>query len=228
MAAGPESGRVADGHVQGALRELRRLVEQDIDRYLVLRPHRSRWRVPWSTHGARASAIYRLGHWLLSSRSREGLHRRVLWWAYLVLVKVIEMTTGISIAAEARIGSGLYIGHFGCIVVGGGVVMGTNCNLSQGVTIGEGGRPGSWGSPRIGNRVYLAPGAKVFGPIVVGDDVAIGANAVVTQSLPDRAVAVGVPAQIVSYRGSFDFVRYFGMEGDPERARSLLVRDTGA
>jgi len=51
----------------------------------------------------------------------------------------------------------------------------------------------------------MAPGAKIFGPITIGNDVAIGANAVVTKDLPDNAVAVGIPARIISYEGSKDF-----------------------
>jgi serine O-acetyltransferase len=56
--------------------------------------------------------------------------------------------------------------------------------------------------------VYLAPGAKVIGPITIGNEVAIGANAVVTKDLPDKAVAVGVPAKIISYKGNADFTIY--------------------
>jgi serine O-acetyltransferase len=58
----------------------------------------------------------------------------------------------------------------------------------------------------IGNRVYIGPGAKLFGGIKVGDNVAIGANAVVTKDLPENAVAVGVPAKIINYNGSADFI----------------------
>ena len=90
-----------------------------------------------------------------------------------------------------------YIGHFGCIIVGEGVVMGSNCNLSQGVTLGVAGRGDRKGSPTIGDRVFIAPGAKVIGKISIGNDVTIGANAVVSKSLPDRAVAVGIPAKVV-------------------------------
>jgi serine O-acetyltransferase len=85
-------------------------------------------------------------------------------------------------------------------------VIGENCNISQGVTIGQAGREGKQLTPIIGDRVYIGPGAKIFGGIKIGNDVAIGANAVLTKDLPDNAVAVGVPAKIVSYEGSHDFV----------------------
>lgn len=111
--------------------------------------------------------------------------------------KAIEVLTGISIARTATIGPGLYIGHFGGIVVGGDVRIGENCNLSQGVTIGVSGTGERRGSPTIGTGAYIGPGAKVFGPIVVGDDVRIGANAVVNRDVPSSATAVGVPARII-------------------------------
>src|SRR3954467_4138726 len=83
----------------------------------------------------------------------------------------IETVCGVSIDTEADFGPGLYIGHFGGIVVGGNVRVGADCNLSQGVTLGDHG-----GSPVIGADVYLAPGCKVFGPITIGDRVSVGAN----------------------------------------------------
>ena len=72
--------------------------------------------------------------------------------------------------------------------------------------MGHARRVGSPSIPVIGDRVYLGAGAKIFGGIRIGNDVAIGANAVVTKALPDNAVAVGVPAQMISYEGSRDFV----------------------
>lgn len=108
----------------------------------------------------------------------------------------MEILTGVSISPSARIGPGLYIGHFGSIFVNSSVVMGRGCTLSQEVTIGQDVTP-PFGSPTVGNGVYFAPGAKVSGTIAIGDHVAIGANAVVRDDLPDRAIAVGVPARVV-------------------------------
>ena len=121
---------------------------------------------------------------------------------------------------RAIFGSGLYINHFGSIFIGA-VTVGENCNLAHEVTLGVGGRGDKKGLPTLGNRVYVGPGAKIIGKITIGDDVAIGANAVVTKSVPDCAVVVGSPARIISYRGSFDFVLYEGMETDPHRLVNL-------
>ena len=77
-------------------------------------------------------------------------------------------------------------------MIGTEVTVGENCNLSQGVTLGE-----HDGSPTIGDNVYLAPGSIVFGPITIGDNVSIGANAVVMHDIPSGTTAVGVPARVV-------------------------------
>ena len=83
---------------------------------------------------------------------------------------------GISIPHVTQIGSGFYIGHFGGIVVHEDCKIGKNCNISQGVTIGQANRGERAGCPVIGDNVYIGPGAKIFGAITIGSDVAIGAN----------------------------------------------------
>jgi serine O-acetyltransferase len=142
----------------------------------------------------------------------------------VVVNRLVEVWSGIGIAPQTRVGPGLYIGHFGGVIISGDVVIGANCNLSQGVTLGVGGRGASRGCPVLGDRVYVGPGAKVFGPISIGDDAAIGANAVVTGDVPPGAVVAGVPARVLNYSGSFDFVSYPGMETDPSRACALSAR----
>jgi serine O-acetyltransferase len=139
----------------------------------------------------------------------------------------VEVWSGIWIAPQATIGPGLYVGHFGGVIVSGDAVLGSNVNLSQGVTIGVAGRGERRGTPVLGDRVYVAPGAKLIGPITVGNDVAVGANAVVTRDVADRAVVDGVPARVISERGSFDFVPYRGMETDLARLESLARAGAG-
>jgi serine O-acetyltransferase len=113
---------------------------------------------------------------------------------------------GISIPASTQIGPGFYIGHFGGIVVSKASTIGSNCNISQGVTLGQANRGQRAGAPSIGDNVYIGPGAKVVGRVHVGSNVAIGANAVVTSDVPDNAVVAGVPAKVLSYEGSAGYV----------------------
>lgn len=156
------------------------------------------------TPGIWGVIIYRFGSRLAKIKYR--VLRRVLMLFMRILKLCIGVPIGIDISFDAVIGKGFYIGHYGGIIIGEGVVIGENCNISQGVTIGIGGRNEKRGSPKIGDRVYIAPGAKIFGAITIGNDVAIGANAVVTMSVPDRAVLGGVPAKIINYNSSKDFI----------------------
>ncbi len=138
--------------------------------------------------GAWAVLEYRLRH-----RARE-LPQPVRTFSSVtgfVSRKLVEVLTGISIAGGARFGPGLFIGHFGGIVVGPGVTVGDNCNLSHGVTLGD-----HRGFPRVGNCVYFAPGASVFGPITIGDHVAVGANAVVNDDVPTGSTVVVGRAEV--------------------------------
>lgn len=123
-----------------------------------------------------------------------------------LLMRRFEYRFGISIPIATPLGEGLYIGHFGGIVVTHHAVIGRNCNLSQGVTIGVVNRGERAGAPVVGDGVYIGPGAKVIGDITVGDNVAIGANCVVTKDVPDDAVVVGVPARVISNDGAAAYV----------------------
>jgi serine O-acetyltransferase len=113
---------------------------------------------------------------------------------------------GINVPYNTSIGHGLYIGHFGGIVVNHEVKIGNNCNINQDVSIGAGYGGKHPGTPVIGDNVYMGPGCKVFGGITIGNGAAIGANCVVTDSVPDNGVVTGVPGKLISYRGSGNYV----------------------
>lgn len=119
-----------------------------------------------------------------------------------LILRHYEFKYGISISYQTKIGSGFYIGHFGTIVVNRHAVIGKNCNISQGVTLGKANRGGRAGYPVIGDNVYIGSGAKIIGNVHVGDHAAIGANCVVTKDVPDYGVVVGVPGRVISLDGS--------------------------
>ncbi len=123
---------------------------------------------------------------------------------YIIYRKSIRF--GIQIPIGTKIGEGFYIGHFGNIVINGQTVIGKNCNISQGVTIGQSSRGKNQGYPIIGDNCYIDPGAKIIGSIRIGNNVAIGANAVVTKDVEDNAVVVGIPAKTISYDGTVGYV----------------------
>ena len=103
-------------------------------------------------------------------------------------------------------GPGLCIVHAGTIVVNEKAKIGANARIHVGVNIGNSAPFGKdWvpdNVPIIGDNVYIGPGAKLFGKIKIGNDVAIGANAVVTKDVPDHVTVAGVPARIINTNGS--------------------------
>ena len=157
------------------------------------------------TPGIWAIVVYRGGNWL-QANIRLWYLRKLLMIAIRIIHFFICIPIGIDISFNAKIGKGFYIGHYGGIVVNKNAVIGDFCNLSQGVTIGEGGRGDERGTPIIGNKVYIALGAKIFGKIKIGNKVAIGANAVVNKSFSDNSVEGGVPARVLNFNSSFDFI----------------------
>ena len=113
---------------------------------------------------------------------------------------------GIRIHPLMKIGSGLYIGHFGGINVSVHSVIGKNLNISPQVTIGVANRGKNKGFPIIGNDVYIGPGARIIGNVKIGNNVAVGANCVVTKDVPDNSVVVGIPGKVISTHGSYGYV----------------------
>ena len=132
--------------------------------------------------------------------------RQLILSICLVWRKGIEIATGISIPASAKIGHSFYIGHFGGIILNAEVVIGNNCNISQGVTIGVSGTLENRGVPIIGNNVYIGANSVVVGQIIVQDDVLIGACSLVNSNIPQGAVVLGVPAKIVSQKSSKGYI----------------------
>ena len=120
----------------------------------------------------------------------------------------LEIKYGISIPHTTQIGEGLFIGHFGCIVVNEKSVIGRNCNLSHGVTIGQKNRGQFKGCPIIGDNVYIGPGAMIIGSVNIGSNVAVGGNSVVTKNVNDNEVIVGNPAHSISLKGSEGYVNW--------------------
>lgn len=166
--------------------------------------------------GIWAIISYRFARWVLYECRFKPL-RFLLKPIALVLHLFVQTITGILINPDIDIGPGFYIGHYGTIFMGGETKIGKFCNVSQGNTFGYAGRGENRGLPELGDFVYVAPGAKIIGKVKIGNHVAIGANAVVTKDLPDNAVAVGIPAKIISYDSSRPFVEF-----NKEKCREIL------
>lgn len=117
-----------------------------------------------------------------------------------VLKQINHAITGADIAWSARIGPGLVLWHPTGVVIGPRVVIGRDARVQQGITLGaaRSRRTGQDGDPVLGDGVYVGAGARVLGPVRVGDRARIGANAVVLIDVPDDVSAVGVPARIIA------------------------------
>ncbi|MCB1112915.1 MAG: serine acetyltransferase [Chlamydiales bacterium] len=158
-------------------------------------------REDWKTYDGDLSApgfwvmvVYRFGRW------RYRIKPRVLRIPFSILYKLmyilIRMMSGIELPCEVQLGRRVRIDHFSDIIISGDAVIGDDVVIRNGVTIGLK-HTDKRGSPTIGSRVDIGAGAKILGPITIGDDVVIGANAVVIENVPSNSLAVGVPARVI-------------------------------
>ncbi len=119
----------------------------------------------------------------------------------------LKVRYGFDIEYSTNIGEGLYLGHWGGVVIHPQAVIGKNCNISHQVTVGADSGKAADAVPQLGDQVYLAPGCKVFGKITLGDNCAVGANSVVNDDVPPGVTVAGLPAKVVSNHGSAAYVK---------------------
>ena len=147
----------------------------------------------WGAQGFWAMVVYRFGRWRYTIASP--LIRKPLSLLYKFFYKFIQIITGIELPCEVVVGPGFVIDHFGGIVISGYARFGSNCRIRNGVVVGLKNVSDPC-APQIGDNVDIGSGAKLLGNITIGNNVAIGANAVVTCNVPDNHIAVGVPATV--------------------------------
>jgi len=145
----------------------------------------------WGAQGFWALVVYRFGRWRYGVR--PPLLRKCFSLVYKILYKWIQVVTGIELPCEVEIGRNFVIDHFSGIVVSGYAKFGDNCRIRTGVVVGLK-RVEEPCAPVIGDNVDIGAGAKLLGKIKVGNNVLIGANAVVVDDVPDNSIAVGNPA----------------------------------
>lgn len=153
---------------------------------------RSAFEILLTYSGLHAILIYRISH---------KLYQKKLYTSARVLSQLGKMLTGIEIHPGAKIGRRLFIDHGSGVVIGETTVIGDDCLIYQGVTLGGNGKDKGKRHPTLGNNVMVGCGAKVLGPFKIGDNVKIAANSVVLNAIPDNCTAVGAPARIVKRDG---------------------------
>lgn len=139
-------------------------------------------------------------HALLMYRVANALHTSGRLYLARLISQTARAITGIEIHPGAKIGKCLFIDHGSAVVIGETTVIGDNCTIYQGVTLGGTGKNVGKRHPTIGNNVMIGAGAKVLGPINIGDNSKIAAGAVVLKDIPANCTAVGIPARIVNRR----------------------------
>lgn len=152
---------------------------------------------------------YRIAHWLYCHHIP--FIPKLMYYAQRIFFKS-------SLPPTCTIGIGTKLAYGGlAIVIHARAVIGNNCMIGQGVTIG--GKSGWWEVPKIGNNVEINAGARVIGPIIIGNNVIIGANAVVVKDVPNNCIVAGIPAKIIKENirledyGCKEFIKYRGNNG---------------
>ena len=149
---------------------------------------RTRWEILTTYPGVHALLAHRVSHWVWRQR---------FYWLARLSSHIARWLTGIEIHPGAVIGRRVFIDHGMGVVIGETAIIGDDCTLYHGVTLGG----TSWNKgkrhPTLEQGVVIGAGAKVLGPITVGENAKIGSNAVVVKDVPAGATAVGIPARIL-------------------------------
>lgn len=145
--------------------------------------------------------LYSGVHAILAYRVAHKLYLSEHYFAARAVSQTARHLTGIEIHPGATIGKGLFIDHGMGVVIGETTVIGDNCTLYQGVTLGGTGKDSGKRHPTLGNNVLIGAGAKVLGPFVIEDNSKIAANAVVLGAIPENSTAAGIPAKVVKRDG---------------------------
>lgn len=143
-------------------------------------------------NGVHAILLYRISHWLW---------RHHLLFLARLISQIAKWLTGVEIHPAATIGRRLVIDHGTGIVIGATTIIGDDCLIYQGVTLGGTGISQGKRHPTLGNNVMIGSGAKVLGDIRIGNHSRVAANSVVLRDVPDNSTVVGVPGRIVRING---------------------------
>lgn len=171
----------------------------DIYRYGGNETLKSLFYIVLTSSGARYMFLYRM--------CNKYKKKTVLGIIFRIWIKLLSDRKNTEIPHTTIIQPGLYFGHFKNIIINQQVKIGRNCNIMQGVTIGNESRGARKGTPVIGDRVLIGPNSVVVGNIIIGDDVLIGPLTFVNFDVPSNSVVIGNPAKIVSSMGSEGYIK---------------------
>lgn len=190
--------------------DLRNYIASDLYRYMTSTSIKAFCR-GWYIAGFRYTFFMRFCRYF----GRKGTLYYPLYLVCRIALRHYSVKYGFQIPWQTEIGPGLCIGHYGPIIVNPSAKIGCNCNITVGVLLGLNHKTDIYGKslgfeyPEIGDRVALGNGAKIIGGVKVGNDCVVGVNSVVTKDIPDGGIAVGMPARVISQKGSSALVGSF-------------------
>jgi serine O-acetyltransferase len=149
----------------------------------------------WTKPGFRAVAVQRFGVWRMQVQPK--FLRAPFSVVYRAMYRHVRNVYGIDLPYTVQLGRRVVIEHQSGIIIHGDSVIGDDCILRQGVTLGNRYLDKPLEAPKLGQRVNVGAGAKILGPVHIGDHANIGANAVVLHDIPSGQTAVGIPARLL-------------------------------
>lgn len=158
-------------------------------------------RDPAATSALEVVTLYSGFHAVTAHKLSHAMHKRGMVLSARAISQGVKLLTGIEIHPGATIGKGVFIDHGAGVVIGETAVVGDNCTIYQGVTLGGTGKHTGKRHPTLGESVMVGAGAKVLGPVKVGDRAKIAAGAIVLGEIPPDSTAVGIPAKVVRRDG---------------------------
>lgn len=158
-------------------------------------------RDPAARNTAEVLLLYSGVHAIMVHRVSHHLYKKGHYFSARALSQAGRYFTGIEIHPGAKIGKGFFIDHGMGVVIGETAEIGDNCTIYQGVTLGGTGKDVGKRHPTLGDNVMVGAGAKVLGPVYIGSNSKIAANAVVLHPVPENSTAVGIPAKVVRRDG---------------------------
>ena len=174
-------------------KEIKEAKLADLKRAMELDPAaESEWQIKHTYAGYKALCGYRKAH----AYWEKGYKRLAE-----LISKRVRKQTSVEIHPGAQIGKGIFIDHGAGIVIGETTIIGDNCIIYQGVTLGGTGKQTGKRHPTLGEDVQVSAGAKILGNITIGDHSKIGANSVVIKDVPPYSTVVGVPGRVVKSYG---------------------------
>jgi serine O-acetyltransferase len=158
-------------------------------------------RDPAARSTAEVLLLYSGVHAIMAHRVAHALYKKGRYFEARAVSQTSRFFTGIEIHPAAQIGKGFFIDHGMGVVIGETAEIGDNCTIYQGVTLGGTGKDVGKRHPTLGDNVMVGAGAKVLGPVLIGSNSKIAANAVVLHAVPENSTAVGIPAKVVRRDG---------------------------